>query len=72
MRAESGPLLALWAALVVGIINSEFPHPYWNVHVVEKELPLTGLREAAVRHWRSFLVCNISSRYSELLLNVTH
>lgn len=72
MGAESGPLLALWAALVVGIINSEFPPPYWNVHVVEKQLPLTGLREAAGKHWRGFLVCNISSTYSELLLNVTH
>ena len=45
---ESGPLLALAIALVLGIINSELPSPYWNLNVVENELPFTGLREAAL------------------------
>jgi len=53
---ESGPLLALAIALVLGIINSELPSPYWNLNVVENELPFTGLREAAMKHWRSFVV----------------
>lgn len=53
---ESGPLLALATALVLGIINSEFPSPYWNLYVVENELHFTGLRETAMKLWRSFVV----------------
>ena len=63
---ESGPLLALATALVLGIINSELPSPYWNLNVVENELPFTGLREAALKQLRQATEARSGHLNSEL------